>query len=339
MEIGCKLAEKRFPGGAIVLKDASCFVFVFLISASGAVGLASAQTPLRLLHEGRSQESQRLPQGTGVAVVSHRAQGPRPVSDTVVSREELSRRVLARLEGRTRPVRLTSKGRTSAEFRPTPQSGKVLYVLARAPNGRLYESHVASPNGDTLVPGFAPVQAGELTVRRVPEGVRQRMRSAFKLGTGSSPYRPPATKEQAISESTAGPGRTGVDAGGSADGNYRSATETNLLLVVLAGALGALAGGGGTWYVLAKHLQHARDDRDRLRYALQRQKNKDFRRAARLRGTGDDEERFFSNGVSTRADTEHIRKENDRLERENEALRAEIRKIRKRLQNLSRDDK
>lgn len=319
-----------------------------LMLLTGLVGPAVAQTPLRLLQQGREAQAQNgrsFPKGTEVAVVDYTARSPQPVSDTVVSREGLSRRILTHLESRVRPTHITSEGVTSTGFRPTSQSGQVLYVLARTPDERLYESFVSSPSEDTLVPGFDPVRTGVMRMRRVPRSARRRMRSAFELGAGRVLPSRPSLKQPSPKQKTAQESRTGSEEGdvaiatgvGRGDG---STDETNVLLEMLAGlAAGVLVGVGGTWYIFSRRLQRVKDKRDKLKHALQKQKGKDFREAIELRGARRDEKSSSrdvpsSDGSPTQMKVEHLNEENDRLRRENKSLREEIREIREHLQNL-----
>lgn len=129
--------------------------------------LAQTSVPLQLYDHVQGTEVIRnrpLPSGTTVWVV------PRPETRAMRLREgygEVSRYASGVIRDR-----LGSDGRTNGRYAPTDASKLSYYVLARTPDGRLYQSYVKT--GDAgMQPGFDAVQGGRVSMGPLPPVARQ----------------------------------------------------------------------------------------------------------------------------------------------------------------------
>ncbi len=160
-----------------------------------AVPVRAQTVPLQLIDHVVGTEilnNKALPAGTEVWVVPKaetRAMRLRNNYDEVVA--GLPRATLDRVR---------DNGLTVQTYRPTAQASQAYYVLARLPDGRLFQSYVKT--GDAgMQPGFDAVQAGRISMGAVPGNVRARLLAVLPGRVAEPPATsnpPPSDIEEAI---------------------------------------------------------------------------------------------------------------------------------------------
>ena len=329
------------------------------------VGPAAAQTPLQLLDrvDGLGEmprEGTPLPESTRVVLLPHASSQAHTLPNADVSREELSRRIVDRIESEGERPPLGPDGTTPWTVAPTAPSGAVYYLLAQTPDGTLYESYVNTGRG--FVPGFDAVQSGRMTMGPVPGPARPRMRSALRVGResraeatadtsadppSSAPSAPPSadttTPDTTVPDTTSNTadsdptGPTASDAGAAAPTRSSSSASPassaagdssagggigGILLGVLGGAL---LGGGGAWWWLSVRLRRVKEERATLQRALRSEKNKAFRSATGMGADSPDDDA---------SELERLREETAALRERNETLKTKIAEIKEHLRTL-----
>lgn len=137
--------------------------------------------------------NQPLPPGTEVWVVT------KPETRAVRLREGHGE-VVAGLSSATRD-RVGQNGYTEGTYPPTPQASRAYFVVARLPDGRIFQSYVRT--GDAgMQPGFDAVQGGRMSMGLAPQGVRNQLAPALTAAPApeASPIEEPAQPEGAEAE-------------------------------------------------------------------------------------------------------------------------------------------
>ena len=124
------------------------------------------------LRAGPADSLYALPEGSELLVLRGSSNTPSTLAESRVVR----RQVVARLKARATyaPGRLLDSLRFDGTTNGKYAVATALYVLARTPEGRLYESSVLGEAG------FDRTTTGDLQMRAVPGGAQQRMRRAFR---------------------------------------------------------------------------------------------------------------------------------------------------------------
>lgn len=206
-----------------------------LVGSAGAPVVAQPvadSVQLHLIHRVRTpgqppHESKPPPAGTEIVVVPVAA----GQSLTVPNLAPLTRDTLVQKARSIPPQALDAQGRTAARYATTPDSRRIYYVLARTPEGTLYESYVNTGTSETprFVPGADAVLTGRMTIGPVPRAERDRMRAVFEPTTAARDEQP----DTAVAEREAQPALSGTTAsadtaaaapGGTADRQDPSAT-------------------------------------------------------------------------------------------------------------------
>lgn len=102
--------------------------------------------------------------------------------------------VLGSLASATRDE-LTANGFTRNTYAPTASSKRSLFVIARLPDGRLFQSYVKTSD-DGWQPGFDAIREGRVSMGRMPASIAARVEAAFAPAADSArtatPVPPPA---------------------------------------------------------------------------------------------------------------------------------------------------
>lgn len=154
--------------------------------------------------------NQPLPAGTEVWVVT------KPETRAVRLREGHGE-VVAGLPSATRD-RVGQNGYTEGSYPATARAGRSYFVVARLPDGRIFQSYVRT--GDAgMQPGFDAVQGGRISMGAAPEVVRAQLASALTA---------PAAAENPSVDAPAEPDGTEAEEG-PAELNLPDFPDTSLL--------------------------------------------------------------------------------------------------------------
>ncbi len=165
------------------------FVLAVAVGLLGSAGVpvaaqsAADSVQLHLIHRVRApdqppHESKPPPAGTEIVVVPIAA----GQALTLPNLAPLTRDTLVQKARAIPPQTLDARGRTSVRYATTPDARRIYYVLARTPDGTLYESYVNTGTSETprFVPGADAVLTGRMTIGPVPRAARDRMQSVFE---------------------------------------------------------------------------------------------------------------------------------------------------------------
>ena len=332
-----------------------------LILLLGTAGGAAAQPALQLLDrvDGIGQpprEGAPLPESTRVVLLEYASSQPHTLPNANVSRDELSRRVVDRLEAEGRRPPLGPDGTTPWTVAPSAESGTVYYLLAETPDGTLYESYVNTGRG--FVPGFDAVQSGRMTMGPVPAPARDRMRSALRVGRealtapaapGTTATSDPGTTSAPPAETTRTPDRsnaaspettdsdTTADAPAASappsgtDASSDSGSSSGGIGGIVLGLLGgALLGGGAVWWWLSVRLRRVEEERADLQRTLRERQSEAFRSATDP-GAASDE-------APDSSELDRLREENAALRDRKETLEQQVAEIKERVRALREAD-
>lgn len=322
-----------------------------LVLLAGLAPVANAQVPLELHRRvdapgEEAYQGQPLPPNTTVVAIPYAAAQPHTLENADVSREDLSRLLLERLRARDDTVRVTGNSRTDQPFPTTPESGELLYVLARTPTGSLYESYVYTGSG--FVPGFDAIESGRMTMGPVPPEPARRYRASFRVYRQETGARPGTATRDGGSQAEIPDDRPGDAAGASqgsqsAEGQHAaqdqpqnagasnaSSSPGGTWTFLIGALLGGVVGGGFLWYLSAGRIEELEVERNRLQRRINRQNDTEFRDGTGASPSSPPD----GSGRSPAADIDRLQEENEELRERNQRLRDEIREIRRYVENL-----
>jgi len=155
------------------------FLLVLVLSAGSAHGQSvhltlqkSAKAPGSTAYEGLP-----LSGGTDLVVLRQARDNAHTLSNVgCESRVELVQALRYAAPSEISTDHVVGGGQTESRYERT--RGQIYYILARTPDGELFESYVASDYG--MVPGFDTVFSGKMSMGPVPEGARKTMQEVFE---------------------------------------------------------------------------------------------------------------------------------------------------------------
>ena len=161
-------AQERFSKPRRAVAWMLLLAVVLLCATGPADALGQERVPLILNDDAGGGH---LPKGTQVLVLENGAGGAQSLTDLDIRRDSLSTRLQE--AARSNPVALLDTLAAEGTSKATYATGVLYYVLARTPDGTLYESHV----NDGV--GFDKVVSGNMRIRPVPADAQEAMKTAF----------------------------------------------------------------------------------------------------------------------------------------------------------------
>jgi hypothetical protein len=144
--------------------------------------VSKAQEPVSLkLEDSWTDGGAPLPAGTTVLVLKRDGDRAQSLDDLEIGRDSLRSRLLSRAKNDPQAL-WDSLAIRSGETQKNYTTNVLRYLLARTPQGKLYESQVKGEDSasEEFVPGFDLVDKGDMRMKSVPDSLHPVMKTAFK---------------------------------------------------------------------------------------------------------------------------------------------------------------